>query len=416
MRTNPFIITIILFFFILATDLYAYRGLSYLLEDLSGIRRELFTTLFLMVTVLMILWLVWLMFSFKSFEYDRFYYNVTLFFGAMVLFYVPKLFFNIFQLIHDITGFFKSQVFTIPGNAGSDMITRLDFILKLGLFLSAIPFFSILWGIWKGKYNFKIRRLVLAFSDLPESFDGIRLLQISDLHIGSFSRNPEEIKKIVELINRENVDYVLFTGDIVNNKTSELNGFVSVLSGISAKKGKFSILGNHDYGDYYHWESEEKRLKNFKELCALYEEMGFRLLRNESVRLSENGESIALIGVENWGLPPFPQHGDLERAMVSIKDIPFRILMSHDPSHWDAEVAGKKDIALTLSGHTHGMQFAVRIPGWSWSPVQMKYPRWGGLYTEGQQKLYVNIGVGFIGFPGRIGTPPEITVFELQKA
>lgn len=415
MRGNPLVIVFIIVLFIFISDLYAYRGLSYLFRDWSSKKETILIISFWSVTAFMLLWLTWLILSYKSFDHDRFYYNVTLFFGAVVLIYVPKLFFNIFQFIHDITGFFKNLAFSNPVNKGSLKISRIDFILQLGLFISFIPFFSILWGIWKGKFNFQVRNLVLDFPNLPESFNGIRILQISDIHIGSFRNNPGEIERAVDLINRENADYVLFTGDMVNNKAAEIKDFVPILAKIKAKKGKYSILGNHDYGDYYQWETDEMKAQNLQELCDFHKEMGFVLLRNESVRLYENGESIALIGVENWGLPPFPQYGDIDKALLPVKDIPFKILMSHDPSHWDAEIVGKKNIALTLSGHTHGMQFAIRVPGWSWSPVQMKYRRWGGLYTEKNQKLYVNIGIGFIGFPGRVGTPPEITVFELQK-
>jgi predicted MPP superfamily phosphohydrolase len=188
------------------------------------------------------------------------------------------------------------------------------------------------------------------------------------------------------------------------------------LKKLKPRKGKFSILGNHDYGDYYDWDSEENKAKNFQQLVDYQKEAGLHLLRNESVRLEKDGEFISLIGLENWGKPPFPQHGDLEKASRDVESESFKILMSHDPSHWDAEVRPDSDIDLTLSGHTHGMQFAIRIPGWKWSPVQMKYPRWSGLYKEGRQALYVNIGLGFIAFPGRVGTPPEITLFELKTS
>ena len=416
MRLQPALIIIIVFLFISLMDLYAFRGISQLIQGWSATRRYIVTGGFWLVTLIMAIWLLWLVGSYKNLSYEQFYHSVTIFFGAMILVYVPKLLFNSFQLLHDITGVFRSMANGNAGQSGAVKITRFDFLLQLGLIVSSFLFLSILWGIWKGKYNFKVKRFALRFPDLPESFHGIRLLQISDFHLGSFSRNPEQVQNAVELINRENADYVLFTGDIVNNKSAELKQFIPVLSGIKARKGKFAILGNHDYGDYYQWESEEEKQKNMEELYAYFEKMDFRLLRNEAVTLSENGQALALIGIENWGLPPFPQYGDLEKAMASVQDIPFKILMSHDPSHWDAEVVGKKDIALTLSGHTHGMQFAIRIPGWSWSPVKMKYPRWNGLYKEGTQKLYVNIGIGFIGFPGRVGTPPEIAVFELQKA
>ena len=370
-----------------------------------------------MVTGIMLVWLVWLVLSYKSFDYDRFYQYFSIYFGAVVLFYVPKLFFNVFLLLNDIGGLIISLFSRNDSRISSEGVTisRADFLLQMGLILSAIPFFSILFGIWKGKFNFKVERLALRFPNLPEAFQGTRVLQISDFHIGSFYGRPEEVERAVAMINAENADYVLFTGDMVNNKSSELLAFLPILSKIKARKGKFSILGNHDYGDYYQWESKEEKDQNMEELYAFHKQMGFRLLRNEGVKLTESDQKIALVGVENWGLPPFPQYGNLEKAVEKVKDTPFKILMSHDPSHWDAEVVGKEDIDLTLSGHTHGMQFAIRIPGWRWSPVSMKYKRWGGLYEEGAQKLYVNIGIGFIGFPGRVGTPPEITVVELLR-
>ncbi len=224
------------------------------------------------------------------------------------------------------------------------------------------------------------------------------------------------VEKAIELINKQNADYILFTGDLVNNIAAEVETFVPLLKKLKARHGMYSILGNHDYGEYYKWDSKDQLRKNMEDLYAHHNSIGFRLLRNESVKLTKDGQEIALIGIENWGLPPFPQYGDLKNSLAPVKDLPFKILMSHDPSHWDAEVLNRTNIDLTLSGHTHGMQFAIRIPGWRWSPVKMKYPRWGGLYTEGQQHLYVNIGIGYIAFPGRVGTPPEITVFELKKA
>ncbi len=418
MRNQPIIIIFILLLFILLTDLYTHRGLTQIAQNFSTRQRILVLNGFWLITAIILIWLLWLVFSYKGFEYERFYHNVTIFFGVMVLFYVPKLFFNIFLFFNDIADIIKSL---ITGNSSYKLssdainISRADFLLRLGLILSAIPFISILWGIWKGKYNFTVERLVLHFPNLPGAFHGTRILQISDFHIGSFYGNPQQVERAVELINAEDADYILFTGDIVNNKATELEEFMTVLSELKARKGKYSILGNHDYGDYYQWGSKEEQQLNMEHLYTLHEKMGFRLLRNESVQLLEENQELALIGVENWGLPPFPQYGDLEKAMRKVKDTHFKILMSHDPSHWDAEVLGKKDIDLTLSGHTHGMQFAIRIPGWRWSPVSMKYRRWGGLYTEGRQKLYVNIGIGFIGFPGRVGTPPEITVIELRR-
>jgi predicted MPP superfamily phosphohydrolase len=233
------------------------------------------------------------------------------------------------------------------------------------------------------------------------------------MHLGSFNKNFEKIAKAVDLINEQEPDLILFTGDLVNNFAEETNGWAPVLSKMKAKIGKYSILGNHDYGDYSHWKLPEDKAKNLQEIKDFHKEVGFKLLLNESETITINGEEIALVGVENWGKPPFPQHGDLTKAINGSANLPFKILMSHDPSHWDAQVLDT-DIALTFSGHTHGMQFGLERAGIKWSPVQYKYPRWGGLYQQADQYLYVNRGFGYIGFPGRIGMPPEITFVELS--
>jgi predicted MPP superfamily phosphohydrolase len=244
----------------------------------------------------------------------------------------------------------------------------------------------------------------------------LRIVQISDFHIGSFLNSIDEVEVAVELINEQNADLLLFTGDFVNNLSSEMDKFIPILNKLKAKNGKYSILGNHDYGDYVPWNSMEEKRKNFDRLINLQEDLGFKVLINGSQKVALNGEEIELIGVENWGLPPFPQYGDLNKALLNTTQDSFKILMSHDPTHWDEEVLEKTNIDLTLSGHTHGAQFGIEIPGWRWSPVNMRYKRWGGLYTEGMQRLYVNTGIGFIGFPGRVGMPPEIAVIELKRA
>lgn len=417
---QPIALIIFLSIFVILTDLYAFRGISALSLNL-GVRQRFYLNLaFWMVTAVTLVWLVWLTLSFKHFSYQEMYRNIAIFFGFFILFLVPKLFFNVFQLINDITGLSARGVGVLFRSnesiaTGAARISRSDFLLQLGLIIAAIPFLSIIWGIWKGRYNFKVTKLSLTFPNLPKAFDGIKILQISDFHIGSFQGNPEMVNKAITLINEQNADYILFTGDLINNIAVELPEFISILQKLKSTYGMYSILGNHDYGEYYHWATEEQLLKNMDDLYAHHKSIGFNLLRNEAVKLQKDGEEIALIGVENWGLPPFPQYGDLEKSLEPVKNVGFKILMSHDPSHWEAQVLNKTNIDLTLSGHTHGMQFAIRIPGWRWSPVKMKYPRWGGLYTEGKQHLYVNIGIGYIAFPGRVGTPPEITLIELRK-
>ncbi|MCB9013223.1 MAG: metallophosphoesterase [Bacteroidales bacterium] len=418
---HPINFVIFLSVFIILVDLYAFRGFSALIGNFSSRQKIWFNSAYWIITLVALIWLVWFVLSFKSFSYEASYRNIAAFMGFFVLVYVPKLLFNAFQLVNDVSRLLaKTVAYLFPEggaiSSGVDKISRSDFLLQAGLIIAAIPFLSIIWGIWKGRYNFKVSKLSLAYPNLPASFDGTRILQISDFHIGSFAGNPEMVEKAIDLINRQDADYILFTGDLVNNIATEVVEFIPILKSLKAKKGKFSILGNHDYGEYYNWSSREQLEKNMQDLYGHHQEIGFTLLRNQSVKLQKDGEEIGLIGVENWGLPPFPQYGDLGKAITDVENTKFKILMSHDPSHWDAEVRPKSDIDLTLSGHTHGMQFAIRIPGWRWSPVEMKYPRWGGLYTEGKQNLYVNIGIGYIAFPGRVGTPPEITVIELKKA
>lgn len=287
------------------------------------------------------------------------------------------------------------------------------FLYQMGFFVAAIPFASVLYGITKGKYNYRIIHERIRFTNLPKSFKGLKIIHISDMHLGSFKRNFGQIAKAVEMINEQKPDLIFFTGDLVNNFAEETDGWAPVLDKLEAKLGKYSVLGNHDYGDYSEWNSLEEKNKNLSAIKKFHKKIGFRLLLNESETLTIDNEEIALIGVENWGNPPFPQHGDLKKASTKVNPKSLKILLSHDPSHWDAEVLANTDINITFSGHTHGMQFGIERAGIKWSPIQYKYPRWGGLYRESNQYLYVNRGFGFHGFPGRIGMPPEITVVEL---
>ena len=286
---------------------------------------------------------------------------------------------------------------------------------KIGLGVASIPFVSFVHGITVGKYKYKIKRVKLSFPDLPEAFNGYKILQFSDMHAGSFD-SLERVKKGIEKMNGVEADLILFTGDMVNNMADEVKPFIPMLSELKAKDGKYSILGNHDYGDYIRWASREAKIENLYRLIDHQHKSGFELLMNENVSISKGGQSIKLIGVENWGKPPFPRHGDLKKGLEGINAEDFVVLMSHDPSHWDLEVLKtEKKIHLTLSGHTHGMQMGFDIPGLKWSPVKYKYPRWSGLYEELGRYLYVNNGFGFLGFPGRVGIYPEITVLELSK-
>ncbi len=302
-----------------------------------------------------------------------------------------------------------SKEFNIP--------TRRRFLSTLALGIAALPFSALLYGMYSGKYNFKVLKYNLEFDDLPDGFDGYQITQISDIHSGSFD-NRNKIEYAIDLINEQKSDTILFTGDLVNNKAEEMHPWKDLFSKLNAKDGKFSILGNHDYGDYVAWETEELKRDNLEELKNLQKEIGFDLLLNESRYLQKGEDKIALIGVENWGRGGFKKAGDLKRASSSISKDDFKILLSHDPSHWeDKVIQDEYHYHLTLSGHTHGMQFGIEIPGWiKWSPVKWRYKYWAGIYKEMGQYINVNRGFGFLGYPGRVGIWPEITVITLKKS
>ncbi|WP_194766966.1 metallophosphoesterase [Tamlana sp. I1] len=299
---------------------------------------------------------------------------------------------------------------------GQYMSSRRQFISKIALGLAAIPFASIIYGIYKGRYNYKVLKYTMYFEDLPEAFDGYKLTQLSDIHSGSFD-DMEKVEYAVDLINEQDSDVILFTGDMVNNKAEELIPYKSVFGRLKAKDGLYSVLGNHDYGDYVKWDSAEAQKKNLDDLKAIQKEMGFNMLLNETKFLEKNGERIALVGVENWGIGGFKQAGDLKKASQFVDANDFKILMSHDPTHWEKQVIDDDyHYHLTLSGHTHGMQFGIEIPGWfKWSPVKWRYKYWAGIYKEKDQFINVNRGFGYLAFPGRVGIWPEITVIELKK-
>ena len=304
--------------------------------------------------------------------------------------------------------FGASREFSLP--------QRRRFLSLIALGLAAVPFGALLYGMFKGKYNFKVLKYSLEFDDLPDAFDGYRITQISDIHSGSFD-NRKMIEYGVSLINEQKSDAILFTGDMVNNKTEEMKPWADLFASLEAKDGKFSVLGNHDYGDYVPWETEALKEQNLQDLKDLQKEMGFDLLLNEHRYLHKGADKIALIGVENWGKGGFKKAGDLQKAVSEIDTSDFKILMSHDPSHWELEVVpDEKHFHLTLSGHTHGMQFGIEIPGWiKWSPVKWRYKHWAGIYKEKEQFINVNRGFGFLGYPGRVGIWPEITVITLKK-
>lgn len=301
-----------------------------------------------------------------------------------------------------------------PGGLSGDGISRSVFLSWLGLAAGGTLWSSFIYG-FSNKYNYLIRRIPLSYENLPAAFKGLKIVHISDIHSGSFTDKKAVEKGVAKILN-EQPDIILFTGDIVNDRADEMAGYMDLFSKLKAPMGVFSVFGNHDYGDYVRWPykgvSKEQNLENLKQVHA---GLGWRLLMNEHVVLERGGEEIALLGIENWSNKArFPKHGRMDLAHAGTEKYPFKILLSHDPSHWDGQVkTSYKDVDLMLSGHTHGMQFGVEIPGFKWSPVQYMYKQWAGLYEEGNQKLYVNPGFGFIGYPGRVGIMPEITVIEL---
>ena len=297
-----------------------------------------------------------------------------------------------------------------------ELVERRKFISQLAILIASIPVSALVVGVFWGKYNFKLIKHQLSFNNLPEDFDDFTIVHVSDFHMGSFS-NIEKVKYGFDLIQKQNADVILFTGDMVNNLASELDPWKEIIGGLSAKYGKYSVLGNHDYGDYTSWDSEVDKIENFNKLKKTQNEMGFLLLLNESITIRKNNSKIDLIGVENWG-NGFKKKGDLDKALSNSEINSFKILMSHDPSHWEEVVLNhSKHIDLTLSGHTHGMQFGIEIPGLiKWSPAKYKYKHWAGIYTEKNKIINVNRGFGVLAYPGRVGIYPEITVLKLKKS
>ncbi len=335
--------------------------------------------------------------------------------GIFFSFFCLALVLTLSMMIEDIVRLIELGYSKITMETAT-MPSRRKFVSGIALGLAALPFGALLYGMVKGKYNFKVLKYTMEYDDLPDAFDGYQLTQISDVHSGSFD-NREKVAYAIDLINEQKSDVLLFTGDMVNNKAEEMLPWKTIFAKLEARDGKYSVLGNHDYGDYIQWESKEAKEKNLEDLKALQKEIGFDLLLNESRYLEKDGARIALVGVENWGKGGFKKAGDLKKAASRIAKEDFKILMSHDPSHWEEEVIPDDfHYHLTLSGHTHGMQFGIEIPGWfKWSPVKWRYKQWAGIYEQMGQYINVNRGFGFLGYPGRVGIWPEITVITLKK-
>lgn len=340
-------------------------------------------------------------------------------FAIIAGFFFAKLVASCFFLIDDLRRggmWLMSKIFPQSGAHFMDeggKIGRSAFLSWAGIGVGSTLFGTLLYG-FSNKYNYQLKKINLSFANLPKAFKGLKLVHISDIHSGSF-QNKAAVNKGIEIILAQNPDLILFTGDLVNDRSTEIDEYMDIFGKLNAKYGVFSTLGNHDYGDYVRWETPEAKAANLQSLKDKHGKMGWRLLMNEHVAIEKDGESIAILGIENWGAKGrFPKYGKMSEAYTNTEKHPFKILLSHDPSHWDAEVKIKyPDIDLMLAGHTHGMQFGLDNPYFKWSPVQWIYKQWAGLYEENKQKLYVNRGFGFIGYPGRVGILPEITLIEL---
>lgn len=404
MRSYSIFAVFLLCLAIVGIDTLAFYWLQSLIQFLDSQElRLVINILFWTFTIGLVTAILTLKLKMDSIPVERKQLLISSLYGLTISSFIPKI---IFVIIIS-TLYFSNYYFS--------KTESLVIVPIFGLVAGFLPFFTILYAIFGARYRFKVHRIKVKCERLPESFNGLQVVHISDLHLGSFGFRYHIFKKAVDMINELDPDLIFFTGDLVNNYAWELRGWEPVLKKMKAKRGKFSILGNHDYGDYSEWETETEKQENFDSIKKFHKNVGFKLLLNESAKFTIGDQTIAIVGVENWGKPPFKQYGNLDKAMQHVEEIPFKILLTHDPSHWDADVVGKTDIALTLSGHTHGMQAAVAIGNKQWSPIQLKYKQWSGLYKKNLQQLYVNRGLGWMGFPGRIGMRPEITLIELVR-
>jgi predicted MPP superfamily phosphohydrolase len=416
MLTRFLIVTVIW----LLIDLYVFQAVKTVVSGMNSTSSSIILWAYWVVDITLILIILYLGATGKFAHGPNKNFNWIM--GGMIIILVPKLVVTPFLLIEDIARFVQGTysfvVTKMNGitKQGNFLPERRKFVSIVGLSIASIPFIGTLYGVVKGKYDYRVHRVKLAFKDLPEAFHGFTITQLSDIHSGSFD-DPIAVQRGIDIAKSQKSDLMVFTGDLVNNHAEEMNDWIEHFSQLTAPYGSYSILGNHDYGDYIPWPTEEAKEKNLENLKKVHEKIGFKLLLNEHLHIEKDGEKMALIGVENWGKKGFVKHGDLNKATENLEDDLFKILLSHDPSHWDTVTLDHdKHIHLTLSGHTHGMQFGIEIPGFKWSPSKYIYPQWAGAYEKKGKYIYVNRGFGFLGFPGRVGIMPEITVIELVKA
>lgn len=415
MRSSPFWLVVIGLMLVL--DFYVFQAVKVVSQGAGTRVRSIIFISYWSLSILALL--IFILLPFLNLENHSKGLRTTIFAVVAGLFFA-KFAVAIFLLLDDIrrgVQWIAAKIFFSntegEGMQEDNAISRSVFFSWIGFAAGGAIFGSLLHG-FSNKYNYEIRKVPMRFSNLPAAFKGLKVVQISDIHSGSFN-NKSAVQRGIQKILELKPDLILFTGDLVNNKSDEMQSYMDVFTQLKAPLGVYSVLGNHDYGDYVDWGSKEEKIKNLDRLKGVHEALGWKLLLNENVLLEKGGEKIALLGVENWSAKArFPKYGKLDNAYAGVETVPFKILMSHDPSHWDAQVRPDySDIDLMLSGHTHGMQFGVELPWFKWSPVQYVYKQWAGLYEEGSQKLYINRGYGFIGYPGRVGILPEITLIEL---
>ena len=409
-----------LFFFIIAfllVDIYIFQAILSVTKNLSPTWQLSIRIGFWIPTLLCIAALVWWTFADPySISANMRNWLITGLFAT----YFSKLFGVLFLLVDDVqrlvrwmaNAFYKGPSNALPG----EVISRSEFLSKTALVASAIPFGAMAYGIISGAHDYRVKHVTVNLPNLPKSFDGIKIGHLSDIHSGSFF-NKTAVKGGVEMMMNEKPDLIFFTGDLVNNEASEVKEYLDVFNKLRAPRGVFSVTGNHDYGDYKSWASPEVKQQNFKDLIEAHRLLGFNLLKNSNQFIEEGGDKLAIIGIENWGAGRFSKYGKLGEAYKGTDEAAVKLLLSHDPSHWDAEVRKNyKDIDISFAGHTHGFQFGIELGNFKWSPSQYAYKQWAGLYTEEKQHLYVNRGFGYLGYPGRIGMPPELTIMELKRA
>ncbi|MGS0747572.1 metallophosphoesterase [Halpernia sp. GG3] len=402
MQKNILIITGIIFLL----EFYVYQAFKTITNN-TWIRIS-----YWVVTVAVYAFFIYEILNFRRSDRDQ--HRIQIFASIFVIFILPKLLIVVMLLIDDVIRLFGYGINSVKSTTPTHYPARRKFLSILGIGTAALLSYAFIDGIIFGKYRHNVRKVKIKIAGLPASFKGYKIIQISDVHSGSFFA-PEKLQHAIDLINEQDADLVLFTGDMVNNFAEEFVPFIPLFKTIKSKDGKLAILGNHDYGDYADWPSPEAKAQNIPKLIQYEKEAGFEMLRNEHRFIEKNGEKLYILGVENWGIKPFPQFGDLDKASAGVPPEAAKILMSHDPTHFDYKVKmHPSNVQLTLSGHTHGMQFGIDLKNFRWSPVKYKYPKWADIYESEGKNLYVNRGFGVIGYPGRVGIDPEITLFELS--